>query len=126
MWRQLSTLTRFLQPSIFTQSNRIIQQLPNCLRNFSALSSNTISYASPTPLTPQLLQPTSLIMNFDRGFKVKGKLKLRCKDCYFIHRHERRYVLCKAHPRHKQMSMKRREKTTWILTDATQSPRRAW
>nr|CAD7456867.1 unnamed protein product [Timema tahoe] len=54
------------------------------------------------------------------GFKVKGKLKRRCKDCYFVMRQERLYVICKTHPRHKQMAMKKKEKNTWILTHATQ------
>nr|CAD7195253.1 unnamed protein product [Timema douglasi] len=60
------------------------------------------------------------------GFKVKGKLKRRCKDCYFVMRQERLYVICKTHPRHKQMAMKKKEKNTWILTHATQGPIRAW
>lgn len=127
MWRQLSSLSRFLQPAVFTQSTSI---LTNGLRNFSLLSSNIIS-RNVTPLgsyipTTSLLQPPSLTFNFDRGMKQKGRLRRRCKGCYFVMRQERLYVMCKTHPRHKQMAMKKRDKNTWLLTDATQSPQRAW
>ncbi|XP_063237638.1 large ribosomal subunit protein bL36m [Bacillus rossius redtenbacheri] len=68
---------------------------------------------------PALTLPT-------RGFKVKRNLKRRCKDCYFVIRERRLYVLCKTHPRHKQMSMKAPDKCNWILTHATQSRVRPW
>ncbi|KXJ73834.1 hypothetical protein RP20_CCG014896 [Aedes albopictus] len=78
-------------------------------------------------LPNQLLTPAlGPMVNPACGFKVKGHLKRRCKDCFFVVRHQRLYVICKTHPRHKQMSMKKREKNTWILTDATQGPVRAW
>lgn len=71
-----------------------------------------------TPFTP------SVVPNC--GFKVKGRLKRRCKDCYFVVRQQRLYVICKTHPRHKQMSMVPSEKNTWILTHATQGKVRQW
>lgn len=102
-------------------------------RMFSGLS------RIPTPVTPQigvsavlgvpsqLLQPTlNPLVQLANGFKIKGRLKRRCKDCYFVVRQERTYVMCKSHGRHKQMSMKKSEKNSWILTDATQSKFRAW
>jgi len=60
------------------------------------------------------------------GFKVKGNLKRRCKDCYIVVRQERGYVICPTHPRHKQMSMKKRDYKSWILTHATQSKERGF
>ncbi|XP_059205666.1 large ribosomal subunit protein bL36m [Centropristis striata] len=36
------------------------------------------------------------------GMKTKTALKRRCKDCYFTRRRGRLFVLCRAHPRHKQ------------------------
>lgn len=60
------------------------------------------------------------------GFKVKGRLRRRCKDCYFIMREGRLYNLCNTHPRHKQMSMVKKPKNTWIITHATQSKVRPW
>uniref|UniRef100_A0A182P6C0 Ribosomal protein n=1 Tax=Anopheles epiroticus TaxID=199890 RepID=A0A182P6C0_9DIPT len=78
---------------------------------------------SPSPL---LSAPPVPFLNFVCGFKVKGRLKRRCKDCYFVMRQERLYVICKTHPRHKQMSMKKHDHNTWILTDATQGKVRAW
>uniref|UniRef100_A0A182QXP1 Ribosomal protein n=1 Tax=Anopheles farauti TaxID=69004 RepID=A0A182QXP1_9DIPT len=93
-----------------------------------------VSPARPSPLANQctinamghqnsgLLQtPTVPLLSLVSGFKVKGRLKRRCKDCYFVMRQERLYVICKTHPRHKQMSMKKHDRNTWILTDATQS-----
>lgn len=130
MWRQFSKLPRILQPVFSTQPD-LVQPTISCLRSFSLLSSNIIS-RNVTPntcgqlTTKSLLQPASLVQSFDRGMKQMGNLKRRCKDCYFVMRHERMYVMCKTHPRHKQMGMKKKDKNTWILTDATQSPLRAW
>lgn len=69
-------------------------------------------------VTPQLQQTA--------GFKLKRVLKRRCKDCYFVVREDRMHVICKTHPRHKQMAIKKPAKSTWILTHATQSPVRPW
>lgn len=73
-----------------------------------------------------LLKSTTPMVSQSAGFKVKGRLKRRCKDCYFVMRQERMYVICKTHPRHKQMAIKKDEDKTWILTDATQGKKRAW
>ncbi|XP_061391558.1 large ribosomal subunit protein bL36m [Musca vetustissima] len=80
--------------------------------------------ASPTSLIAgiqRLLNPVTTVLNQVAGFKVKGRLKRRCKDCYFVIRQQRHYVICPTHPRHKQMSMKKRDYKSWILTHATQS-----
>ena len=74
----------------------------------------------------QLLTPKVPILLSACGFKVKKKLKRRCKDCYFVVRHGRVFVICDTHPRHKQMSMKAPDEVNWILTHATQSPVRPW
>lgn len=60
------------------------------------------------------------------GFKLKRVLKRRCKDCYFVVRENRLHVICKTHPRHKQMAIVKPEKSNWILTHATQSPVRPY
>nr|XP_008986259.2 39S ribosomal protein L36, mitochondrial-like [Callithrix jacchus] len=39
------------------------------------------------------------------GFKTKGVLKKRCKDCYRVKRRGRWYIYCKTHQRHKQRQM---------------------
>lgn len=74
----------------------------------------------------QLLSPPSISFIPNCGFKVKGILKRRCKDCYFVRRQDRLYVICETHPRHKQMQMVKKEKNTWILSHATQSKFRPW
>ena len=79
------------------------------------------------PAKPQLLAPPSLPMLIPScGFKVVGKVKRRCKDCYLVVREQRLYNICKTKPRHKQMSMKKQEEKTWILTSATMGPKRPW
>ncbi|XP_073838661.1 mitochondrial ribosomal protein L36 [Musca autumnalis] len=101
------------------------------LKPLPVMSTNTISKAptavdaaSPISLLSgmqRLLTPVTTILNQVAGFKVKGRLKRRCKDCYFVIRQQRHYVICPTHPRHKQMSMKKRDYKSWILTHATQS-----
>lgn len=105
----------------------------NQIRAFSGIITSSYNYNAAAPhsqLDKQLLHPRSIAnppeLNLNRGMKQFGRLRRRCKDCYFVMRHERLYVMCKTHPRHKQMQMKKKDKNTWILTDATQSKQRAW
>lgn len=76
--------------------------------------------------TPSFLQSVLPIYNSVCGLKTKGRLQLRCKDCYFVCREERWYVMCKTHPRHKQVKMKKRDYKTWIVTSGSQKPVRGW
>ncbi|KAK7793802.1 hypothetical protein R5R35_013018 [Gryllus longicercus] len=85
------------------------------------LSSVTSCLMKSTFLKPRI---PSLIISC--GLKIKGKPRKRCKDCYFVVRQERLYVMCKTHQRHKQASLKAPEKVSWILSHATQSPVRPW
>nr|CAI5830439.1 unnamed protein product [Callosobruchus analis] len=75
---------------------------------------------------PGFLSPSVQTYVPSCGFKVKGWLRKRCKDCYFIMRENRLFVLCKTHRRHKQMAMRKDERNTWILTHATQGKVRPW
>lgn len=75
---------------------------------------------------PNLLVPVVQNIVPCCGFKVMGKVRRRCKDCYLVRRNERMFVICKTHPRHKQMSMVKDPKNTWILSHATQSKVRPW
>lgn len=61
------------------------------------------------------------LFNQSCGFKFKRVLKRRCKDCYYVVRENRLHVICKTHPRHKQLAITQPEKSTWILTHAMQS-----
>lgn len=80
----------------------------------------------PATNTAALLAPLNSLVQQVAGFKVKGRLKRRCSDCYVVVRQERGYVICPTHPRHKQMSMKKRDYKSWILTHATQSKERGF
>lgn len=80
----------------------------------------------PAKNTVTLLTPLNALLQQAAGFKVKGRLKRRCSDCYVVVRQERGYVICPTHPRHKQMSMKKRDYKSWILTHATQSKERGY
>lgn len=76
--------------------------------------------------TINLLQPNVPSLWQACGFKVKGVLKKRCKDCYFVVRDSRRYVLCPTHGRHKLMSKLKYFKNRITLTHATQGKFRPW
>lgn len=99
----------------------------------SAVSSVTRSYSSLLLRNHQsvskpinLLVPVIPLLVPNCGFKVVGKVKKRCKDCYMVVRDQRLYNICKTKPRHKQMAMKKDEDKTWILSHATQGPKRPW
>lgn len=107
----------------------IISLLSTCLRLCNQSVSPLVTRGfhglmiAPSPLgvNNKFLAPVTSIVTQIAGMKVKGRLKRRCKDCYFVSRQERLYVICPTHPRHKQMSMKKKDCNTWILTHATQS-----
>ncbi|XP_037906504.1 39S ribosomal protein L36, mitochondrial [Hermetia illucens] len=123
----LKTLVQRWAPLLTAQS-RILSSLTS-LRSFHCLTPPVGSLRSLTPnsqipmepIASSLLRPTVPLVEQVAGFKVKGRLRRRCKDCYFVIRQERLYVICKTHPRHKQMAMKQRDYKSWILTHATQS-----
>lgn len=76
---------------------------------------------------PGLLSPaTSPQLMQSCGMKVKGRLKRRCRDCYFVSRGGRLFNMCPTHPRHKQMSIRVHPRVNWIVTHATQSKVRPW
>ncbi|XP_066251990.1 uncharacterized protein mRpL36 [Euwallacea similis] len=109
--RTLLTPTKLLCPTITKFTAQFHSVLTPVLQNM-----HKVPLLS--PVTPALVQSC--------GFKVVGRLKKRCKDCYFVRRQERLYVICKTHPRHKQMSMVKDPRYTWILTHATQGKVRPW
>lgn len=86
--------------------------------NFSSMHVNKI--------TSKLLQPLLPIYNVTCGLKTKTLLHRRCKHCLLMWKNDRKYIICKAKPRHNQMERVKREKNTWILTHATQSKIREW
>lgn len=90
-----------------------LNSIPNTLAN----NNNNKS------LLLQLVTPT---INLVSGLKIKGQLQLRCKHCYKVARNERWYIMCKKQPKHKQVQLKKKEYKTWILTHATQNPKRPW
>lgn len=95
------------------------------IKNYHSLCSIKMSNLSTTQQESFLSPITPFIMLYC-GLKVKGRVNRRCKDCYFVVREERLYVMCKTHPRHKQVIITKREKNTWILTHASQSVVRPW
>lgn len=60
------------------------------------------------------------------GLKIQGRVKRRCKDCYMVMREGRLYVECKTFGRHKQVTIAKKPKNSWILSHATQSKVRPW
>ena len=141
MWK-FASVTRLLMPMITTQ----LTHNSSSIRAFSVLTTNMSGVMrNLLPNNNQLLQPTSVIIEPERGFKVKGRLRLRCKDCFYVRCvsirgtviefsfkiltfriKDRMHVLCRTHGRHKQKQMIKHDKNKWILQDATQSKQRAW
>ena len=131
MWH----LKHLINPAVRIMSTKVpsyFGMLPRSFHAFAAQShkitqlpsiTNTISELFPVS---SILKTTTPLVTQSCGFKVKGRLRRRCKDCNFVVRQERLYVICKTHPRHKQMALKKQDKSTWILTHATQSPVRPY
>lgn len=84
MNRVLMLLSR---PIIFSGSTPI----PSFSRFLSILSQNPI-FVNQTPL----LQTVTPTIQQSCGMKVKGRLRRRCKDCYFVWREESKWmsILC--------------------------------
>lgn len=56
----------------------------------------------PGLLLPGLQLPS---LQLALGFKTKGVIKERCKDCYRVKRRGRWFIYCKTNPKHKQRQM---------------------
>jgi len=73
---------------------------------FSSLTNNKLMTNPEKENTHVLSMNTSnvqsLIFTQQRSYKVKTRLRKRCKHCYFMWRNGRLYVECSEHPRHKQ------------------------
>ncbi|CAH1981652.1 unnamed protein product [Acanthoscelides obtectus] len=103
------------------------RRLPSATGHLVATSFHILSKPSIiSALQPGFLTPALQTVVPSCGMKVRGRLRRRCKDCYFVMREGRLYVMCKTHGRHKQMSMVKDPKNTWILSHATQGKVRPW
>ncbi|XP_075831827.1 large ribosomal subunit protein bL36m [Microtus pennsylvanicus] len=75
-------------------------------RAFSSFLLGTLPSARPCAEVRSLLWARPLLpLQPSLGFKTKGVLKKRCRDCYMVKRRGRWFVLCKTNPRHKQRQM---------------------
>lgn len=109
-----------LARALVNTTKQLYPACSNWTRHFSSIQGfqDSAKSALLTCATPSLTQTS--------GFKVMGKVRLRCKDCYFVRRQERLYVICKTHGRHKQMASVKSPRNTWILSHATQGKVRPW
>lgn len=83
-------------------------------------------YNAPQILSVIRTPVNGLSLISSRGFKVFGKVRKRCKDCYIVTRDQRVYNLCKTHQKHKQMSIRHTDKYYYILTGVQQKKVREW
>lgn len=122
--RAMTTLTSrlILSKPLQTTASRGIHQICS---QYSAKLTATNSQNIFKPLS-NLLAPTSFLFNQVCGLKVKGRLQLRCRGCYYVSRQGRLYVMCRLKPRHKQTQMMKSWKKTRILTFAHQKKVREW
>lgn len=104
-------------------------------RTFSAFSHTAIGnniqgavHAGPlmVPSPKSLLPPSPVLLIPAAGMKQMGKLRKRCRHCFFIMIDERLHVWCDVHARHKQMQMIPKPKTVIRTTHATQGKLRPW
>ncbi|KAH9281151.1 hypothetical protein ECG_06637 [Echinococcus granulosus] len=77
---------------------------------------NVKNYFSPTlgSLTPfykQCFDASQML--FLRNYKTVGRLRLRCRDCFFERRDNRLYVECKTFARHRQAQIMSEPRTPW-------------
>lgn len=118
----LKTITARLPNCASTNINRSFHAIIGLTsKNIPAIINTSTSLFRHQPQNVSILQTTSPLLQLSCGFKVKGLLKRRCKDCYHVIRQNRSYIICKTHPRHKQMAMVQRPEKKWILTHAMQS-----
>ncbi|XP_024214419.1 large ribosomal subunit protein bL36m [Halyomorpha halys] len=118
-------MTSIISPLLRAISNFNVVSRSLSIFRSSAPAFNSLGLKSNDTFTP-FLSPQLPILSQVCGFKVKLKLRKRCKDCYFVIREQRAYVICHTHPRHKQKSMVKKPRYTWILTHASQSKVRPW
>ena len=123
----LRLLPRILQPAT-KNFHSMVKTMPSPVLSVSPVTTTAAKLLPAVPIIglQKLLAPFNTLLTQVAGFKVKGRIKCRCKDCYIVIRQQRHYVICPTHPRHKQMSMKKREYKSWILTHATQSKIRGY
>ncbi|XP_019306392.2 39S ribosomal protein L36, mitochondrial [Panthera pardus] len=74
---------------------------PRALSTLLAGPLRTAGPAGPWPLPGRLLPGLQLAL----GFKTKGVIKERCRDCYRVKRRGRWFIYCKTNPKHKQRQM---------------------
>ncbi|KAJ6641520.1 39S ribosomal protein L36, mitochondrial [Pseudolycoriella hygida] len=119
--QSFSPFLRNLVTKLPTHAPGSISRSFHCIVGSSSLRSTSLISSLTNKQNAGILQLTSPLLQIFCGFKVKGVLKRRCKDCYHVVRKGRGYIICKTHPRHKQMAMAQRPEKKWILTHATQS-----
>ncbi|XP_047719422.1 39S ribosomal protein L36, mitochondrial isoform X1 [Prionailurus viverrinus] len=74
---------------------------PRALSTLLAGPLRTAGPAGPWPLPGRPLPGLQLAL----GFKTKGVIKERCRDCYRVKRRGRWFIYCKTNPKHKQRQM---------------------
>ena len=75
-----------------------------CQVELFSLPLRQISCLSVVNKLPVQVKKPCVLVNYEqtREYKVKTRLRKRCKSCFFVWRNGRLYVECKEHPRHKQ------------------------
>jgi large subunit ribosomal protein L36 len=77
------------------------------LSTVSATFARSLTYVANSTILAQhrvaaMIMPAITSQQQVREYKLKVRLRKRCKSCYFVWRNGRLYVECKEHPRHKQ------------------------
>lgn len=100
----MNFLRRIFTKSDVFQPVKAFSTLNRCLEKSSFICSQNVKSVpfQSEPLQNLNLNAVSTSLNQIREYKVKTRLRKRCKSCFFVWRNGRLYVECKEHPRHKQ------------------------
>lgn len=123
MYQTVGSIAPRIMPvkSLTSMINRNVHHMCNgqYLHHLSSICLNKASSMG-------LLQPSVPLYNLACGLKMKTVLHRRCKSCLLLWKNDRKYIICKKHPRHNQVERKKQPYKTWILTSVSQKPIREW
>lgn len=102
----------------------IVLQIPKSTSKTTTSAFHLLSPANPSCVSFLLPKLHNKVQ--ESGLKVLGRVKRRCKDCYMVMREGRLFVECKTFGRHKQVTIAKKPKNSWMLSHATQSKVRPW
>lgn len=104
----------------------LVSQISQSPLQVITLAFHSLSIQKCTNTMSNFLVPKLHNTSQNCGLKIKGRVRRRCKDCFMGMREGRVFVECKTYGRHRQISITKNPKNSWMLSHATQSKVRPW